>query len=643
MRSNFFLCNTAVIVGNEAFDLVSDTVRFNLYAVLIVLFGFLFAVRCLKGYWQQHLVTILFFKDCVLFVSFLYKTTEDTWTELLGDSPFAWLVGKVISIVMILLAALLCKPMSHPIHTPISAGYWCISALTPVLLLLLWEQIDGATPNGANGDLAMNAAVNAMLLEVSFFAYALFVRLAREMEKQMELQLTNQSLAFQIRQVDDAQAQLEQTRTARHEMKNTYFYLESLLEQGKYDEMRQVLADEMALSEETQAESLELAETIADEGIVLLKNDDDALPISTDTKLNVFGWGSTQPVYGGSGSGDVDESTATSLLQGLKDAGYTLNDDLSQFYVDYRSDRPEVGMMSEDWTIVQPTMEEYDEAGIFEQAVEFSDTAIIVLTRSGGEGMDLPDTYSSDCTYNTTQQGGDVVYSTQEDDIDSSKSYLELSNREIELVERVTSEFSNVIVIINSSNVMEMGWVDEYDNINAVLWVAGAGVNGFEALGEILSGEVNPSGKTVDTWVYDLKNTPTSNNFGEYAYTNSDEINGGTGEVKFVNYVESIYVGYKFYETAAVEGLIDYDSTVQYPFGYGLSYTTFEQEISSFSVSGTTVTMEVTVTNTGSVAGKDVVEVYFDPPTPTAASRRPALTCSPSPRPASWQPGPPRP
>ncbi|MCD7752971.1 MAG: GHKL domain-containing protein [Clostridiales bacterium] len=236
----FFLCNTAVIVGNEAFDLVSDTVRFNLYAVLIVSFGFLFAVRCLKGYWQQHLVTILFFKDCVLFVSFLYKTTEDTWPDLLGDSPFAWLVGKVISIVMILLAALLCKTMSHPIHTPISAGYWCISALTPVLLLLLWEQMDGANPNG-NGDFAMNAAVNAMLLAVSFSAYALFVRLAREMEKQMELQLTNQSLAFQIRQVDDAQAQLEQTRTARHEMKNTYFYLESLLEQGKYDEMRQVL------------------------------------------------------------------------------------------------------------------------------------------------------------------------------------------------------------------------------------------------------------------------------------------------------------------------------------------------------------------------------------------------------------------
>ncbi len=381
----------------------------------------------------------------------------------------------------------------------------------------------------------------------------------------------------------------------------------------EYSLLSQVLADEMKLSEETQAASLELAQTIASEGIVLLKNEDNALPLDTSTKLNVFGWGSTQPVYGGSGSGDVNESTAVSLLQGLKDAGYILNDDLTQFYVDYRSDRPEVGMGSEEWTVPQPTIEEYDEAGIFEQAVEFSDTAVIVITRSGGEGMDLPEVYSEERSKTVTQQGNDIVFSTQEDDLDSSKSYLELTYREIDMVERVTSEFEHVIVIINSSNVMEMGWVDEYD-IDAVLWVAGTGVNGFEALGQILSGEVNPSGKTVDTWVYDLMNTYISNNYGDFIYTNSDEITNGTGEVAFLNYVESIYVGYKFYETAAVEGLIDYDSTVQYPFGYGLSYTTFEQEITSFTVSGTTVTMEVTVTNTGSVAGKDVVEVYYNPP-----------------------------
>ena len=378
--------------------------------------------------------------------------------------------------------------------------------------------------------------------------------------------------------------------------------------------LNQVLADAQAVSEETSEESAALIEEIGDEGIVLLKNEDNALPISTDTKLNVFGWGSTQPIYGGTGSGSVDETTAVSLLQGLRNAGFELNDSLEEFYIAFRSDRPEVGMYDVDWTIPQPTMEEYDEAGIFEEAVEFSDTALIVLTRSGGEGMDLPDVYSSDCTYNLSQNGYDVVYSTQEDDLDSSKSYLELSNRETALVERVTSEFENVYVVINSANAMELGWLDEYDNIKGALWVAGAGAYGFNSLGRILSGEVNPSGRLVDTYVYDLKNTPTSNNFGEYEYTNSDEITEGTGTAKFVNYVESIYVGYKFYETAAAEGLIDYDETVQYPFGYGLSYTTFDREITGFTNDGTTITVEITVTNTGDASGKDVEEIYFTPP-----------------------------
>lgn len=382
----------------------------------------------------------------------------------------------------------------------------------------------------------------------------------------------------------------------------------------EYTLLSQVLADKMALSDETAADSKALAETIGNEGIVLLKNENNALPLSSDTKLNVFGWGSTQPVYGGTGSGDVDEGTAVSLLQGLKDAGYELNDTLSDFYVDYRSDRPVVGMGEVDWTIVQPTMEDYDKAGIFENAKEFSDTAVIVLTRAGGEGMDLPNVYSDECTYNKTQMGGDVVYSTQEDDLDSSKNYLELSNREIAMVERVTSEFENVYVIVNTSNPMELGWLDEYSNIHAALWVAGTGAYGFSSLGRIMTGEVNPSGRLVDTFVYDLNSTPTANNFGAFSYTNSDEITGGTGEAKFVNYAEGIYLGYKFYETAAVEGLIDYDTTVQYPFGYGLSYTTFEKEITNLTQSGNTVTLEINVTNTGYVAGKDVEEIYFTPP-----------------------------
>mgnify|MGYP002511565081 CR=1 FL=1 len=383
----------------------------------------------------------------------------------------------------------------------------------------------------------------------------------------------------------------------------------------EYSLLNQVLADSSGLTDETKAASLALTKEIAEEGIVLLKNDGDSpLPISKDAKLNVFGWGSTMPMYGGTGSGSVDESTAVTLLQGLKNAGFTLNDELSQFYVDYCSKRPVVGMGEVDWTVVQPTMDEYDAAHVFEDAKSFSNTALIVITRAGGEGMDLPDVYSSECTYNKSQMGGDVVYSTQEDDIDSSKSYLELTNRERQMVERVTSEFDNVYVVFNSSNVMEMGWVDEY-NVDAALWVAGTGVNGFDALGEILSGAVNPSGRTTDTWVYDLKATPTANNFGNFTYSNSSQITGSDANTaKFVNYVEGIYLGYKFYETAAVEGLIDYDKTVQYPFGYGLSYTTFDREISNFTDDGKTITIEITVTNTGSAAGKDVAEIYFNPP-----------------------------
>ncbi len=376
----------------------------------------------------------------------------------------------------------------------------------------------------------------------------------------------------------------------------------------------QALAEVKVVSADTAKESKEVSEQIANEGIVLVKNENNALPLSDTKKINVFGWGSTQPIYGGSGSGDVNEENAVTLLQGLEDAGFETNENLTKFYTDYRADRPVVGMMDVDWTIVQPTIADYDAAGIFDDAKAFSDTALIVLTRAGGEGMDLPDVYNSDCTYNKTQMGGDVVYSTQEDDLDSSKSYLELSNREEAMVERVCSEFANVVVIINSSNPMELGFIDEYDNINGCLIVAGTGQYGFTSLGKILSGEVNPSGRTVDTYVYDLKNTPTSNNYGEFTYANSDEIAKGTGVVKFVNYVENIYVGYKFYETAAAEGFIKYEDYVQFPFGYGLSYTSFEREIANVENDGTSVTMTINVTNTGSVAGKDVEEIYFNPP-----------------------------
>ena len=370
-----------------------------------------------------------------------------------------------------------------------------------------------------------------------------------------------------------------------------------------------------SVTDETAASANELCQTIAEEGIVLVKNEG-ALPLS-NTKLNVFGWSSTNPVYGGTGSGGLSESYPTvSLLEGLSNAGIEYNTAISDFYTEFRDSRPTVGMWGQDWTIPEPTMEEYDAAGIFENAKEYSDTALIVISRSGGEGADLPTSYDGEDTF---EEGGTwgasgVRLSSQEDDRDASKHYLELSNREIAMVERVTSEFDNVIVVINAANAMELGWLDQYDSIKGALVMAGPGQTGFNALGEILMGNVNPSAKMVDTYVYDLTATPTWNNFGHFAYDNVSEFEIEGATPTFVNYNESIYVGYKFYETAAAEGLIDYDATVQYPFGYGLSYTTFTQEMGAISESNGTITFDVTVTNTGDVAGKDVVQVYYNPP-----------------------------
>jgi beta-glucosidase len=190
------------------------------------------------------------------------------------------------------------------------------------------------------------------------------------------------------------------------------------------------------------------------------------------------------------------------------------------------------------------------------------------------------------------------------------------------MVELVCSNFDNVVLVYNGANTLELGFVDDYEQIQSVIWCPGAGQTGFTALGEIVAGTVNPSGKATDTFVYDLTSTPYFNNIGSFAYENAEELGyealgyftDGYTTPHFVDYVESIYVGYKFYETADAESLIDYDTTVQYPFGHGLSYTTFTQEMGEISNAGGTISFDVTVTNTGSVAGKDVVEVYYNPP-----------------------------
>lgn len=361
------------------------------------------------------------------------------------------------------------------------------------------------------------------------------------------------------------------------------------------------------VSEENVASATQLCEDIADEGIVLLDNDG-TLPMAKNSKLNVFGWASTNPCYGGTGSGALSDAYPTvTLLEGLKNAGFELNTELSDFYTSYRADRPVVGMFSQDWTLPEPEAAQYTDE-MMNNAKAFSDTAMVVITRVGGEGADLP-TDVSQVTY-------DAGHSYN--DFEPGDHYLQLSKTEKDMIDLVCKNFDKVVVVYNGANAMELGWVKDYSQIKSVVWCAGTGQSGFNALGSILCGDVNPSGRTIDTFVYDLTQTPTANNFGNFNYTNMDEFKansfGADTIPAFVNYVEGIYVGYKFYETAAAEGLIDYDKTVVYPFGRGLSYTTFTQTLNSVTEADGTITVDVTVTNTGSASGKEVVEVYYNPP-----------------------------
>lgn len=393
-------------------------------------------------------------------------------------------------------------------------------------------------------------------------------------------------------------------------------------------------ASKAELQEDTVTQSREVIKKIGEEGTVLVKNNG-LLPLSSDvSSLNVFGWGSTNPLFGGTGSGSSDSSTAVGILQSLQDAGYATNETLTQMYTEYCEGRATIAMASQDFTLPEPTVDAYTDS-LMAEAKDFSDTAVIVIGRSGGEGADLP-TDMNAVIKGTYNEGLDVSvapanwrymnsYYTNNgdyDDFEPGESYLELSVTEEQMVDKVCSEFDNVVVIINANNTMELGWVDEYEQIGAVLLAPGAGATGFTALGEILNGSVNPSGKTVDTYVKDLMATPYINNIGNMSYNNVEDLKqqiaaadgAYEGNIGFANYVEGIYVGYKFYETAAEEGLIDYEDHVQYPFGYGLSYTTFEKSIENFADNGDTVTFDVVVKNTGDVAGKDVAEIYFTPP-----------------------------
>ena len=367
------------------------------------------------------------------------------------------------------------------------------------------------------------------------------------------------------------------------------------------------------LSDATNEEAAGVAEEIMEDGIVLLKNES-LLPLNETKKLNIFGWESINPAYGGAGSGGINDLyDIVSLNQGLENAGFSINQELVNFYNNYGADNPEMSIQKQSWTLPEPPVDTYSDE-LIKSAKEYSDVAVVVLSRKAGEGHnDIPMDVSKAAYDNN---------SDKYDDFPEGEHYLQLSQTERDMVDMVCSNFDNVIVIYNGANQFELGFVDEYPQIKSVVWCPGTGNVGFNALGKVFSGEVNPSGKTPDTFIYDMTTAPWWNNAEKTEYTNLADMavegmNAGTAQVyapAFTNYVEGIYVGYKYYETAAQEGAIDYDKTVQYPFGYGLSYTEFEQKMGELEEKDGQISVDVEVTNTGDVAGKDVVEVYYKPP-----------------------------
>ena len=371
-------------------------------------------------------------------------------------------------------------------------------------------------------------------------------------------------------------------------------------------------SERATVSEGTTEEAKQLSERIAEEGFVLLKNDDGLLPLDGVDSINLFGWASENPSYAGGGSGGINDLyEKVSIQQSLEDAGFRVNQDLADFYAEY-SDRPEMSINKQSWSLPEPPIDSYPQE-LIDGAKAFSDVAVVTFSRAASEGQnDLPTDVS---------QAKFESNSTAYQDFETGEHYLKLSQTEEDLVDMVCGNFDNVIVLVNSANPMELGFLDRYEQIKSAIWCPGPGHAGFSALGRILNGEVNPSGRTTDTLVYDMTQTPWWNSAVKTDYSNMKDMtvqgmNAGVPQdfsPAYLDYTEGIYVGYKFYETAADEGLIDYDSVVQFPFGHGLSYTTF-QSMSDITENGDELSFEVTVTNTGDVAGKDVVEVYYNPP-----------------------------
>lgn len=381
------------------------------------------------------------------------------------------------------------------------------------------------------------------------------------------------------------------------------------------DEVTSVYPAQKAASKaEAFANAQEVNLKLAEEGFVLLKNENAALPMNKGAKISVFSKNSVNLSYGGSGSGGFDTSNNKDLYESLSDAGFVTNPTLKSFYESSQSGPVRTANSSDldngdnqKIATAETPQSKYTDA-VKNSYADYSDAALVVITRIGGEGFDLP-------RYQGDSEGA----------VSPDSHYLELDQNEIDLLTAVTDgTFKRVVVVFNTPSSFEATFLKDSayaafaDKIDAAVWIGFTGSNGITALGEILNGDVNPSGRLVDTWAADFTKNPSFVNFGTGCLPDTtDKYDGGM--YYSVDYEEGIYVGYRYYETRGeTDGEDWYNANVVYPFGYGLSYTTFDWTVGDASASeielGTTITVPVTVKNTGSVAGKDVVQLYASAP-----------------------------
>lgn len=381
------------------------------------------------------------------------------------------------------------------------------------------------------------------------------------------------------------------------------------------DEVTSVYPTQKATNKaEAFANAQEVNLKLAEEGFVLLKNENAALPMNKGARISVFSKNSVNLSYGGSGSGGFDTSNNKDLYESLNDAGFVTNPTLKRFYESSQSGLVRTANSSDldngdnqKIATAETPQSKYTDA-VRNSYADYSDAALVVITRIGGEGFDLP-------RYQGDSEGA----------VSPDSHYLELDQNEIDLLTAVTDgTFKRVVVVFNTPSCFEATFLKDSayaafaDKIDAAVWIGFTGSNGITALGEILNGDVNPSGRLVDTWAADFTKNPSFVNFGTGCLPDTtDKYDGGM--YYSVDYEEGIYVGYRYYETRGeTDGEDWYNANVVYPFGYGLSYTTFDWTVGDASASkielGTTITVPVTVKNTGSVAGKEVVQLYASAP-----------------------------